>query len=177
VKLRKWLPVIWTGMAMLILGVDYFTGPAISVAMAFVIPVALSARLSGRWWGIALGVLLPLVHLGFTFIEKTPWSMADSLINAGIRIVVLVAFAELIDRVTRQAREIKVLHGLLPVCAFCKKIRTEDQSWQPMESYIADHSEASFTHTFCPECGKQHYGEYYDKIKARQGGASQDAPR
>jgi hypothetical protein len=87
------------------------------------------------------------------------------LINAAIRTGVLVVFAVLIDRTTRQAREIRVLHGLIPVCAFCKKIRTEDQKWQPIEHYITQHSEATFTSTFCPECAKQHYGEYYDKLK------------
>jgi K+-sensing histidine kinase KdpD len=173
---RKWFPVIWVALATVILGAEYFTGPLIALSMVFVIPVALAARLSGRWWGIALGVLMPLARLGFTFVWNTPWTLADSLINAGIRIVVLVTFAELIDRVTRQAREIRVLHGLLPVCAFCKKIRTEDQNWRPIESYITEHSEASFTHTFCPECAKQHYGEYFDQIKARLPGPQQGAP-
>lgn len=169
--------MVWVGLAAVILGADYFTGPLISFSIVFVIPVALAARLSGRWWGIALGALLPLAHFGFTFLWQAPWTLADALINAGIRMAVLVTFAVLIDRVTRQAREIQVLRGLLPVCGFCKKIRTEDQTWQPIESYITEHSEASFTHTFCPECGKQHYGEYLDQIKARQANAPEKAPR
>jgi hypothetical protein len=176
-RLRKWLPLIWVGLATVILAADYFTGPLISISILFVIPVALASRLSGLWWGIALGTLLPIAHLGFTFVWNTPWTLADSLINAGIRMAVLVTFAVLIDRVTRQAREIRVLHGLLPVCAFCKKIRTEDQNWRPIESYITEHSEASFTHTFCPECAEQHYGEYFDQIKARLPGPQQGAPK
>jgi hypothetical protein len=120
---------------------------------------------------------MSLAHFGFTFLWNAPWTLEDSLINAGIRIAVLVAFAVLIDRMTRQAREIRVLRGLLPVCAFCKKIRTEDQHWQPIESFITERSEASFTDTFCPECGKEHYGEYFDQIKARLAAAPQDAPK
>jgi hypothetical protein len=103
--------------------------------------------------------------------------LADSVINDGIRMVVLVAVAVLMARMTRQEREIRVLRGLLPVCAFCKKIRTEDQRWQPIESYITERSEASFTHTFCPECGKAHYGELYDQIAARQSPAPRDKPK
>ena len=175
-KLRKWFPLIWVGLAAVILIADYFTGPLISFGILFLIPVVSAARLSGGWWGIGLGMLMPLAHFGFTFLWKAPWTLTDSVINAGIRVAVLVAFAELIDRMTRQAREIRVLRGLLPVCAFCKKIRTEDQNWQPIESYITERSEASFTHTFCPECGKRHYGEYFDKIKARQSAAPQDVP-
>jgi len=173
----KWLPLMWVGLAAVILAAEYFTGPFIALSIVFVIPVALAARRSGRWWGIVLGVLMPLAHLSFTFLWQTPWTLAESLINAGIRMAVLVTFAELIHRVTRQALEIRVLHGLLPVCAFCKKIRTEDQNWRPIESYITEHSEATFTHTFCPECAKQHYGEYLDPMKARLPGAQEDAPK
>jgi hypothetical protein len=176
-RLQKWLPLIWVGLATVVLGAEYFTGPLISFSIAFVIPVALAARLSGRWWGIALGVLMPLARFGFTFLWNTPWTLAESLINAGIRMAVLVTFAVLIDRVTRQAREIRILHGLLPVCAFCKKIRIEDQNWRPIESYITEHSEASFTHTVRPECAKQHDGEYFDQIKARLPGPQQGAPK
>jgi hypothetical protein len=175
-RARKWFPLMWIGMTAVILGADYFTGPLISCSVLFVIPVALAARYSGLWWGVSLGALMPLAHFGLSFLWSAPWTLADSLINAGIRLAVLVTFAVLIDRVTRQAREIRVLHGLLPVCGFCKKIRTKDQKWQPIESYITEHSEASFSHTFCPECGKQHYGEYYDKMKARQSGAQDDTP-
>ena len=142
----------------------------------FVIPVALASRLSGRWWGIGLGLLMPLAHFGFTFLWNTPWTMADAVINAAVRIAVLVGFAILIDRITRQAHEIRVLRGLLPVCMFCKKIRTEDQKWQQIEFYITQRSEASFSHTFCPECGKQHYGEYL-KMKADQSSAPLDMPK
>jgi hypothetical protein len=167
----------WVGLAAVILGADYLLGPLISITIVFVVPVALAARLSGRGWGVALGVFMPLAQAGITFLWKTPWTTADSLINAAIRMAVLVAFAVLIDRVTRQAREIRVLEGLLPVCGFCKKIRTEDHTWQPIESYITERSYASFTHTFCPECGKQHYGEYFDQIMTRQGDAAQEAPK
>src|SRR5437879_3232593 len=106
-KLRAWLPVIWVVLATIILAVDYFTGPLISCSMLFVIPVALASRTSGRWLGIGLGALMPISHFGFTFLWKTPWSITDSMINAGVRIAVLVAFAVLIDRTTRQAGEIR----------------------------------------------------------------------
>ena len=175
-RLRKWFALIWVGLATVILGADYLVGPLISFSIMFVIPVALASRLSGRWWGIGLGTLMPLAHFGFTFLWEAPWTMEDSVINAAVRIAVLVGFAVLIDRSTRQAQEIRVLRGLLPVCMFCKKIRTADQKWQPIESYIADRSEAKFSHTFCPECGKQHYAEYF-AMKTGQGSAPQDAPK
>lgn len=51
------------------------------------------------------------------------------------------------------AREkVKVLQGLLPICSSCKKIRDEKGVWRPLEAYIAEKSEADFTHGVCPEC-------------------------
>jgi hypothetical protein len=48
---------------------------------------------------------------------------------------------------------IRVLEGMLHICCSCKKIRDNSSgSWQQMESYIASHSEADFSHGFCPDC-------------------------
>ena len=49
-------------------------------------------------------------------------------------------------------REVKQLEGLLPICVFCKKIRDDKDEWQPIEGYIAQRSEADFTHGICPDC-------------------------
>ncbi|MBD3390642.1 MAG: GAF domain-containing protein [Chitinivibrionales bacterium] len=48
--------------------------------------------------------------------------------------------------------EIRVLRGVLPVCAICKKIRDENGKWHQIERYITDRSEARFSHAFCPDC-------------------------
>jgi hypothetical protein len=52
-------------------------------------------------------------------------------------------------------RDVKVLQGLLPICAWCKKIRDDKGYWSRIESYIRDHSEAEFTHGICPECAEK----------------------
>ncbi|HIJ58774.1 MAG TPA: cyclic nucleotide-binding domain-containing protein [Deltaproteobacteria bacterium] len=49
----------------------------------------------------------------------------------------------------------------LPICANCKKIREDDDSWTPIEEYIRDHSETEFSHGICPECAKKLYPEFY----------------
>ena len=46
----------------------------------------------------------------------------------------------------------KTLHGLLPMCAWCKKVRNDKGYWQKVETYVQEHSDASFTHGICPEC-------------------------
>ena len=53
--------------------------------------------------------------------------------------------------------EIKTLRGIIPICANCKKIRDDDDSWQRIEKYISAHSEAVFSHSICPDCAKKLY--------------------
>ena len=47
---------------------------------------------------------------------------------------------------------IKRLSGLLPICSYCKRIRSDQDYWQQVESYISQHSEVRFSHGICPEC-------------------------
>ena len=47
---------------------------------------------------------------------------------------------------------VRELSGLIPICAWCKKIRDDDGYWQKLESYLAPRSRAQFSHGMCPEC-------------------------
>ena len=58
--------------------------------------------------------------------------------------------------------EIKVLRGMFPMCSFCKKVRDDNGYWRDVEEYIKTHSEADFSHGFCPECLKKYYPDYID---------------
>ena len=51
--------------------------------------------------------------------------------------------------------QVRTLTGLLPICAWCKKIRDEEGRWQQLERYISLHSDAKFTHGLCEECGRR----------------------
>jgi len=51
--------------------------------------------------------------------------------------------------------QVRTLTGLLPICAWCKKIRDEEGRWQQLERYISLHSDAKFTHGLCEECGSR----------------------
>jgi len=60
--------------------------------------------------------------------------------------------------------KVKTLKGLLPICAWCKKIRDDKGYWTKVETYIRKHSDASFTHGICPECLKKESPEAYDAV-------------
>lgn len=55
---------------------------------------------------------------------------------------------------------LKLLRGFIPICASCKKIRTDSGSWQQLEVYVRDHSEAEFSHGLCPGCMTRLYPEF-----------------
>lgn len=67
-------------------------------------------------------------------------------------------FADLIEmrRLNTQLQEalekVRTLHGMLPICSNCKKIRDDQGYWHQIEKYIRDHSDAEFSHGICPEC-------------------------
>lgn len=70
------------------------------------------------------------------------------------------------DQVTRRTAdlekalvEVKRLSGMLPICANCKKIRDDQGYWNQIEHYLAQHSQATFTHGICPDCAAQLYPE------------------
>lgn len=50
---------------------------------------------------------------------------------------------------------VKRLEGILSICMYCKKIRTEGETWQRLERYIGDHSDAKFSHGLCPTCEEE----------------------
>ena len=60
--------------------------------------------------------------------------------------------------------KIKQLSGLIPICSHCKKIRTDDGYWEQVEEYIANHSEAEFTHSLCPTCAHELYPNLYPEV-------------
>ena len=65
------------------------------------------------------------------------------------------------DDLQRALKEVKVLRGLIPICASCKKIRNDGGFWQQLEEYLCDHSEAEFSHGLCQPCVKKLYPGVY----------------
>jgi hypothetical protein len=58
----------------------------------------------------------------------------------------------LIGELREALSNIKTLNGLLPICAWCKKIRDDGGYWQQVEAYVSERSDAEFTHAICPQC-------------------------
>jgi PAS domain S-box-containing protein len=72
---------------------------------------------------------------------------------------------KLISDLQEALATIKTLQGILPICASCKKVRDDKGNWKQIESYISEHSEAEFSHGYCPECGKKALEDAHDFMK------------
>lgn len=61
----------------------------------------------------------------------------------------------LIGELQAALAHVRTLRGLIPMCAWCKRIRNDQGYWEQLELYIRNHSEADFTHGMCPECARK----------------------
>ena len=105
------------------------------------------------------------------WVDLTGASMLIGVQPAGV-----VSLADITDRKRNEEKmeqlvlelqealaKVKLLSGLLPICAWCKKIRNDEGYWEQIEKYISKHSEADFSHSICPECTEKQYSEFNKK--------------
>ncbi len=76
---------------------------------------------------------------------------------------------ELIEQLQKAIAEVKTLSGLLPVCAWCKKVRDDKGYYHQLETYIAAHSGATFTHGICPDCLETMNAEAASTLRRKNG--------
>jgi glucose-6-phosphate-specific signal transduction histidine kinase len=148
---------------------DYLTGTEISFTLFYLIPVVVLTWSIGRRAGILTSTLCAVVWATVDIFGRAEVQPANILWNISIQFGIFVAFAYALSRmregIVEQLRlnrelqtaleEVKKLSGLLPICAWCKKIRDESDDWIPIEAYVVSHSEADFTHSICPDCARR----------------------
>jgi hypothetical protein len=148
-----------------VLWIDYVTGEGIDFPIFYIVPVGLAAWRNQQFLACLLSFVLSLVRFAF----QSVWSDQRSLLTEGINTLVIIAalllYAYLIDRTSTQTRKlqkrVKTLEGILPICASCKRIRNENNEYEPIENYISERSEASFSHGLCSACAHKLYPDLF----------------
>lgn len=122
------------------------------------LPLAIRPRFTETpyFWGLCAVTLLAAAGAAYRFRVQRLQTRAREL-EAGIR---------------EAMSNIRVLRGLFPICASCKKIRDDQGYWKQIESYIHEHSEAEFSHSICPECMKRLYPDFADEVAREAAGDS-----
>jgi hypothetical protein len=150
--------------------VDYLTGVEIVIFSFYLIPIRVAAMRLGLVGGIVLSMSATLAWVMSDYFGGQLYS--NQLVAAWNIMVRLMSFLVVAWLSARNAAlfaeeraqsaelrkalsEIKLIEGLLPICATCKKIRDEHGLWNPLENYIQQHSAATFTHSMCPDCARQ----------------------
>lgn len=72
------------------------------------------------------------------------------------------------ERARQHEEQLRELHGLLPICSYCRKIRDDSNYWVQLEQYITEHSDAVFSHSVCPQC--------YDRVMSSLGRSDEPYP-
>jgi phosphoserine phosphatase RsbU/P len=74
-------------------------------------------------------------------------------IDVGVRMLELQAnLSERVRDLEEALARVQQLHGLLPICSYCRKVRDDHNYWQQVENYLAEHSAIEFSHGICPTC-------------------------
>ncbi len=158
-------------VAVSLLGVaDYATSEAIDFEILFFAPVAYVAWAEGTVGGLGVACFAVITGM-LTELARgrlisaplvTAWDATSHLLAYGAVIgfistrTTLLERERLIQRLRQANDEIKTLRGLLPVCAWCARIRDDERGgrWETLEGYVSERSEAEFTHGICPECAE-----------------------
>ena len=81
------------------------------------------------------------------------WAVLRARIGIGVRIATLQQnLAQRVADLQGALDSVRQLSGLLPICAYCKRIRNDGDYWQQLESYLAEHAGTQFSHGICPAC-------------------------
>ncbi len=114
--------------------------------------ILISLGVSTLYWIVNSAIMSEVLHMG-TFFDQC---FHPDIHHLWMRVPVVIMSFPIITLIIyfgRKSAEIKMLRGLIPICAWCgKKIRDEKGNWERVEEYVSDHSKAKFTHGMCPEC-------------------------
>jgi hypothetical protein len=100
--------------------------------------LALSSHVLGMFCGVLQRETVPTQEIAFSLLSLLLGESADALAT--------------LNKTRQLTRQIETLSGLLPLCAWCKKVRNDDGYWEQIERYISVRSGASITHGVCPDC-------------------------
>jgi hypothetical protein len=140
--------------ALFTIGLDYVTGPTIRFPAYSAVPILLFAWYEGFLWGSVASAIIVGARFALEawIWPSVPWPLRDSVVNAITVYAMVLVIVWFTSRAGRLSREVRLLWGLMPLCMYCHRIRTEKGEWEKLEQYITERSQAAFSHGICPTC-------------------------
>lgn len=170
-------PLVWLIVMVLTLalgGLDFITGTELGLFVFYFAPVMIAGWRLGLSASVVMAILAALVWFAADTLGGHAYSHAAiGVWNTGVRLLAFMIIGLFTSRLAallagerqtsadleKALAEVEVLRGLLPICAWCKKIRDERGEWQQVETYIARHGDVEFTHGMCDDCAARMLGE------------------
>lgn len=170
-------------LMIIILLIDLVFPLGVAIDVLYIVVVLLSLQAPQKRFTLIVAVISSILTIVGFFFSPLGGALWKAIFNRAIGLVaiwvttLLSLHRKMLEEKTLLAvrerekalEDIKVLQGLLPICASCKKIRDDKGYWTQIESYIRDHSEAEFSHGICPECVEKLYPELHKKKKLKDG--------
>jgi DNA-binding response OmpR family regulator len=92
---------------------------------------------------------------------------ADDFLTKPCDFEELKARLRVAERILGLQEEVRRLSGMLPICSYCKKVREPSNEWVSVETYVSRRSDASFSHTVCPQCYTEHLSPELQRVRRR----------
>jgi hypothetical protein len=165
--------LVATGAVLLLAAItwtDYLTGYELGFFVFYFAPVSIATWYLSRRWGIAFGVAGAFCWYLSDRLGEHQYSRAWYVYwETAMRLVAFLTIALTVFRIREAlARErqlvadlsdslaqVRQLEGLIPVCAWCRRIRDDAGYWERFEAYLSTRTGARFTHGICPSCSER----------------------
>ncbi len=168
----------------LIFIIDLYTPLGVADGVSYISVVLISLWSTRKNFTLMVALLSSILTIAGYYVSPPGGELWKVLMNRGLALFAIWVTAfitlqrkamdekriEALGREQQILEDTKVLRGLLPICASCKKIRDDKGYWNRIETYIEAHSDAQFSHGVCEDCMEKLYGDqdWYKKRKTKQ---------
>ena len=112
--------------------------------------------------GLALGTLCVIDHRP----RRLSAAQQKALQALSRQVMALLESRRVLARLANALEQVKTLQELLPICAWCKRIRDDEGYWNQVEAYFHKYTGADFTHGICPQCLEKLHAKWKHKVPA-----------
>lgn len=150
---KRWGLPLAMGLLLLVGWLEAHTPVTLTFSSFYIAPVALAAWTGGRAWGLGFALLTGLTWLraDLAMAQAGPEAHAFRAVSVANHLLAYGLAAWLVARLRGALEEVRNLQGLLPVCAWCRKVRDDQGLWTGVEAYLQGQG-AKLTHGICPDC-------------------------
>lgn len=161
-RLPTWSVIV---IAVGLLAIDSATSPYFSFSSIFILFVVLVSWFNGGATGIALSLFTPLARgLLLELSGRDVWERVGYWSTTASRVVVWCILALIASRLAAHERTLRrqrdALRALLPLCTYCHRIRSADDTWESLEAYAVKH-EGQYPPGLCPDCASSRFPEHF----------------